>query len=141
VISPPKIRFFRLFSTPKSGFLTLGLILTLTLTLTRTLTRAGLGSVASSFRVRNLRKSLIFGGEIATFFGLFIREGNVSNYDRQSHHHPTLVIMASSFAKECTEFKHKYDNCFIGWYANKCFPFAALSTAFTFNESCGADRR
>ena len=27
--------------------------------------------------------------------------------------------MASSFAKECTPLKHKYDNCFNEWYANK----------------------
>jgi len=37
--------------------------------------------------------------------------------------------MASSFAKECTELKHKYDNCFNDWYANKYFPSPALADA------------
>ena len=57
--------------------------------------------------------------EFGSIIGWQINQIRICNVSENFSHE----IMASSFAKECTPLKHKYDNCFNDWYANKYGPY------------------
>jgi len=63
---------------------------------------------------------------------------HAQGFDDAPHHHPTLIIMAESFASECTPLKQKYDNCFNDWYANKCAPARTLPVNSRFLKGEGS---